>query len=556
MTWTTSAFKHFRKRKKDGKYQIKIKLRNNSTGYQRDFPVEYLAGEKVHKLVLSESEWSKKTKFQNEAISFALNRYPRIAKFLEKNEEKISNKKLCFYFRKLLIDVDEQVSIDQIRRLLANEFDKSVTFSESEILQVAKNLKESDFHLEDEEQLDEGDVGAVLIDAVSRIPREKNLTEVKKIKDPLKRCDAQYKIPGVFNETRIIDVFGFFWTLKQTNDERYLNKWNTKIILRIAQFIFLTGASNDLKDLDSNWVKNFFLYLRDTGFLDTREIRNYTPLELYSFKKVFEKRKANCKPYSESSFGDQLTKFKRYYSVLFKTTNLLDNSPKIDLDIFTLKTLKFSKTNFDEDFTQKDHYVNVEELELLSEYYSKDERLNLTRDLFFIQTFSSGNRSIEKDVITSKLVDGNTIIEVRHSKTGKINSTGKFRYLAEVMARHNGELPKIEIDAKEFNENLKKIAEELKFERMIKFPENKINTLKTKYAYKPLYECISQYFSRHTLVNYLVDAKTEDSNIIKLTGHSDVRILQHYKKNLKVEEKQVIIDLADETNREKKRLPK
>jgi uncharacterized membrane protein len=100
----------------------------------------------------------------------------------------------------------------------------------------------------------------------------------------------------------------------------------------------------------------------------------------------------------------------------------------------------------------------------------------------------------------------------------------------------------------DYNRNLKSIAEKLKLDRKIEFVKNEVNSIETVYSYKPLFECVSQYFTRHTLVNYLVDSGRSDEDIIKITGHVNPQILNHYKRKATIQDKQKIIDEADKAN--------
>ena len=103
-------------------------------------------------------------------------------------------------------------------------------------------------------------------------------------------------------------------------------------------------------------------------------------------------------------------------------------------------------------------------------------------------------------------------------------------------------------DAKTYNINIKKISKELGLDRKIEFVFNKMNSIETEYEYKPLHECITQYFTRHTLVNYMVDAGHSDEEIIEITGHVSTDILSHYKKKHDINRKQAIIDKADKAH--------
>ena len=102
--------------------------------------------------------------------------------------------------------------------------------------------------------------------------------------------------------------------------------------------------------------------------------------------------------------------------------------------------------------------------------------------------------------------------------------------------------------AKDYNRYLKAMAYELKLERDIEFVSNLMNSPESVLSYKPLYKCISQYFSRHTLVNYLVDAGHSDEEIIEITGHVSTDILSHYKKKYDINRKQTLIDRADKAH--------
>jgi hypothetical protein len=550
MTWTASAFRHSRKREKDGKYQIKIKLRNTTTKFQRDFPIEQTVNGKREKLSLSDQEWKNQSRVITKVIKYSEGRYVEIARSLEIKGKPLSTDDILFYYRQNILDFNDQLTVERMKDALSYDCDPEVIeyFKDEELLEIAKNLEESDLMTEDGE-LSIEDVGSVLLNVEIRNNRKKTLEKVKSIKDNLDRCDAQYQLPEFFDKSRIIDVFGFFWTLRKINGSRYLNLWYQKIVLRLAQYIFISGASNELKDFDEKWLNSYFIYLRDVGYLDTREIRNYTPLELYDYQDVIKNKADQCKPYELDSFRDQIKKFKRYFQILMDETDLLDQLPKINLKKFNVDSLKLSNSNFEESFTQKDHYVNLTELMQMSNFKSEKEELIKTRDLFFIQTFTSGNRSIEKDKVKFISEKGVTYFEVKHSKTRSKVKTGKFQFLNQVIERNGGALPKISIKVSDYNANLKVIAKELNLNREIEFISNKMNSKQTLYQYISLYECISQYFSRHTLVNYLIDAEEfTNEEIISLTGHADVKILDHYRKKVSVEDKQKLIDKADKKN--------
>lgn len=547
MTWSISTFRHSR-RKKDFTYQIKIKIRNTSSSFQRDFPIEFTNQGKRIKLSLTENEWRQLSKSNQKIIGVAEAKYREILLFLDKMNVKPSTKIILDLYRKDIYDLTKELELQKVKDLLSYELneDEISKYSDDELIDISKSV--NDLDIEQEGIMQEDEVGSVLLLAENHKRKKDELEKAKSIENNLERCDAQYQIIGFPDFSKIIDVFGYYWTLKKINGGRYLTKFDSKIVLRIAQFVFITGASNRIEDLDAEWLKSYFIYLREFGYLDTREIRNYTPLELYNFKNIIIEKKENCKPYQASSFEDQIKKFKRYFKVLKEETTYLDSIPKLNIDNFSFENLKRYDSDYSVNKTQKDHFVNVEELKLLNEYNSTDQNLNLTRDLFFIQVFSSGNRSIEKDIVMSKVINGITYFEIKHSKTNSINIGVPSKYLNKVLERHGGYLPAIKFNAKEYNENLKKIATELNLDRKIEHLVTKVNSSKTLYEYKPLYECISQYYSRHTLVNYLVDADTPDSDIIKITGHVDVRILDHYKRKTTVEDKLKIFEKADKNN--------
>lgn len=547
MVWTAVVFRHPRK-KKDGTFQIKVKIRNKGLKFQHDFPIEYTYKNVKKKFCLSLNDWNSLSKNNSRIIHVAEHKYKEILKFLKSNNRSITAKSISELYSKHTLDLTNEIDTEKIRHLLSYDLPLEMIddYSDSHLLKLAKELDELAV---DNQDLQEDEVGTILLQAEEQMRIKTDMERSKLIDDCLLRCDAQYKIVGYFDMTRIIDVFGSYWTLKRINDSRFLTKYDSKIILRIAQFIFLTGASNKISDLNYEWIKSYFLHLRNYGYLDTRLVRNYTPLELYDYKNVIISNKHKNKIYSVESYIDQIKKFKKYYSVLSKKTSYLDSLEKLDIDDFDIKSLRLSDADYDQEKTQKEHYVNVEELELMNNYVSENENLNLSRDLFFIQTFSGGSRSIDKDIVTSKNIKGITYFEVHHSKTKSKNISGVSKYLDNVLKRHEGKLPRIKVTAKEYNYNLKEIAKELNLNRSIEFVRNKVNSKITTYEYKPLYECISQYFSRHTIVNYLVDGGTSDDDIIKITGHATAKILEHYKKNITLIERQKIIDMADKNNK-------
>ena len=440
MSIYASAFQHGRRRK-DNKHQIKIKIRVPDFNFQADFPIEYLNNGKKYQLSLSKAEWNNRSNKANKIIEKAKFRYDECVRYLLKKNSNLSNKSINSLYTKNIFDFTQDVQIEELKRLLAYTLPESLVneYEDKELIEIANNIE-----IGTDEELLEEDVGDIILDAESKLRLKKQVNKTKEIKDHLERCDTQYLIDGYFNFTRIIDVFGYFWCLRKPNGARYLDKTDNKIILRVAEYIFITNASNSMSDFDENWVIEFFLYLRDYGYISTRKVRYYTPLELYDFKNIIVDKSGNRKIYRESSFENQIKKFKKYFRSLRDKTKLFLNVPYNDLSGITLNSIKYENSKFAEKYTQKDHYANGDEMKKLFNYNSSDEVLNLARDLFFIQVFSSGNRSIDKDTVQYKTKDGIKYIEVHHSKTNTKNISGLFKPLKLLLdKRHNGKLPEI-----------------------------------------------------------------------------------------------------------------
>ena len=513
MSIYASAFRHGW-RKKDNTHQIKIKIRVPDFDFQADFPIEYFNDGKKYKLSLSEAEWNNLTNKANKIIEKAKFRYDECVSHILKCNYELSTKSINSLYKQNIFDFTRDIQIEELKRLLAYTLPENLIndYEDQELIEIANNIE-----VGTDEELQADEMGDIILDAESKLRFKKLVKQTNEISNNLERCDAQYLINGYYDFTKIIDVFGYFWCLRKPNGARYLDHTDNKIILRIAEYIFITNASNQLVDFNKNWVISFFLYLRDYGYVDTRKVRNYTPLELYDFKKTILNKSWNRKIYRESSFENLIKKFKKYFRLLRDETELFQTVPYNNLSGINLESIKHDKTNFLEQYTQKDHYVDGNEMKLLFNYNSSNEDLNLTRDLFFIQVYSSGNRSIDKDTVTYVKKDGIEYIEVHHSKTNSKNISGIFQPLKQLLdKRHNGILPKISMNAKAYNTNLKAISKDAGLDRKIQFVFNRMNSLESEYEYKPLYESISQYFTRHTLVNYLVDAGRSDKDIIEI----------------------------------------
>ena len=346
MSIYSSAFQHGR-RKKDNTHQIKIKIRIPDFNFQADFPIEYLTNGKKYKLSLSVAEWNNRSNKANKIIEKAKFRYDECVSYLLKSNSILSTKSINSLYKKNIFDFTRDIQIEELKRLLGYSLPDNLIeeYEDQELIEIAKNIE-----IGTDEELQEDEIGDRLLDAESKLRFKRQVEQTKQITDNLERCDAQYSLYGYPDFTKIIDVFGYYWSVKRINGKRYLTKYDHKIILRIAEYIFITNESNKLVDFNKNWVNNFFLYLRDFGFVDTRKVRDYTPLELYNYRNVIVDRISNRKPYQESSYANLIKKFKRYYNLLLSETDHLSTIPKINFDQLNLESLKLADANYDEEY--------------------------------------------------------------------------------------------------------------------------------------------------------------------------------------------------------------
>ena len=541
-----SAFRHSRI-KKDNSYQIKIKLRIPELSFQRDLPIVYKENDVAKKLSLTINQWSNLSRNHKKLINYSKFRYEETIDYLNENGIEITTENIKKYYGHSLFDFTKLKVASNLKDLITIYYDPEFVddyYTDDDIIEISKSIEPP----VDNDILFEDDIADLFVEAESKWKLQNEIEKTKAITDPYERTDAQYRILGYFNTNKVLDVFGYYWTLQKPNGGRYINKYDRKIILRIAEYIFIGGGSNDMNDFNEEWVKKYFIYLRDFGYTDTRLFQNYTPLEINDYENEVKGKRSQRKHYTESSYKDQIKKFKRYYKKLKNKTDFFNDIEVFDIDEFNFNSLKLNDSKYSERYTQKDHYVNVEELKTLARFSSDARELEETRDLFFIQIFTSGNRSIEKDRVKFKTINGIEYVEVIHSKTNTKNISGLAMPLKELLKRYNNTFPTIKMKASEYNSNLKKIAEELGLSRDVEFIENKVNSKISQINYKKLHTCISQYFARHTLVNYLVDGGQSDEDIIKITGHIAPEILKHYKRKMTVEDKQEILDSADKIN--------
>jgi len=440
-------------------------------------------------------------------------------------------------------DNDEEISADIIhKRLYQIEYDNElerkhkgwnellsqyqVEVSKAEIEELEKEIE---FLRQEQGFITDEDMG----DIAGGIQMTK---AISKEQERIKKMDynTRYK-KGHFDRNNIFDVFGFLWTENPLNGDPYVPKSYRSLILQINDYRFNALPSQSISDFNTEWVDGFFTYLIKHGYPDVR-IKGYNPLNIHNYydRLISAKRK----PYKVQAFEKVAKHFRRYLSLL-KEYDLIQYHKEVKL----ISANKYISRDVSKDrFTKKEFSLNPDEFNTLATTDFNDCRLNMARDMFVIMVQGGGFRTSE--IFKYVRIQKNEITVYR-PKTKAIETNPLWGHLADVVARHNG-LPQNMLPIPEFREALKKIADQLNFDRVITRPntqihnkkkedltiEDEVETIEIKKVFNP-------EFARKTLVTV---KNMKDEDIITFTSHKNTTTLKHYKSSRTIVEKTRLIE--------------
>ncbi len=115
-------------------------------------------------------------------------------------------------------------------------------------------------------------------------------------------------------------------------------------------------------------------------------------------------------------------------------------------------------------------------------------------------------------------------------------------YVTEILLKYGNKLPVFPSPNK-YNGRLKKVFEKAGMDRKLPFRFEPANEKKAVTEYYPMYKKISNKWARNCAVSILVQEGYPDHHIKKFTGHTDEKMLRHYRDVHKTEVKDMVYEV-------------
>ena len=119
-------------------------------------------------------------------------------------------------------------------------------------------------------------------------------------------------------------------------------------------------------------------------------------------------------------------------------------------------------------------------------------------------------------------------------------------YVTPILLKYGKQLPKFPSSNK-YNIRLKEVFDKAGMNRKLAFRTEPANESKAITEYHPMYGKVSNKWARNCAVSLLVQMGYSDHRIKKFTGHTDEKMLRHYRDEHNIEVK----DMVDEVKPEK-----
>lgn len=337
---------------------------------------------------------------------------------------------------------------------------------------------------------------------------------------------------GKFNKDDIIEVFGYCWSKNPKNGDPYVPESYKALILHLADFCLNESKVNmSLSSFNLKWVDRFLTFKYNKGY-PKAHIKGYSPFDVltYSNKLVNAEREVFT-----------VARFRKIVEFLKQYIDILQKHNLISMNAINTKHIEASdyisrKVNTD-NFTRIEYTLDYEEIEQLLTASFVDEKMQLATDMYIIQMYAGGLRPSE--LYNGELRFESNYVTFYRSKNKKIAKNPILPEVETILNKYPDGLPTF-LPIEEYRVMLKKVAQELKWNRRIDVPNTKLNAEKATDKCL-LHEIFYPLTARKSFVNYLANLGLPDDLIIQFTDQSDVKILRHYKKSLNLQQKKVVI---------------
>lgn len=429
-----------------------------------------------------------------------------------------------------LYDIQKEEAVDT-KVQSWNNFLKSISTSEEETSYQRVEIERIEKAIE-EKISEQGDITDEEIDNIKdSISIEAQIEKDKKLTQSL-TLDERYA-QGRFDKNSIIEVFGYCWSKNSKNNDSFIADSYQSLIFHLADYI-LNGdmVSNSLTRLNLNWIEGFLKFKVKKGYPQIH-FKGYSPFNIFDKKKSFTT--ASRESFKIASYQKIVKMLKHYIKILQKEGLI----PQTAVNTTLINASDFLSRSLNRDsYTKIEFTLEYEEIEQLLTASFKDPKMQLATDMYIIQMFAGGLRPIE--LYNGNLRFEGDYVSFYRSKIKKISKNPILTEVKDVLKKYPEGLPDF-LNISTYREQLKEVARNFKWNRIISEPDTRINSKKDVIEYK-LLEVFSPLTARKTFINYLANLGLADELIIQFTDHTDVKILKYYKRKLNLEQKKQVIE--------------
>ncbi len=326
---------------------------------------------------------------------------------------------------------------------------------------------------------------------------------------------------GIWKRTFILD----YW-------DEYMNDYapdeNRVARPSIQKYIQRTGDNCKVADFDSHWLKRYFTDLVENGYITT-------------------KKGEETRHYYEVSTVEKYYKILRNLGKwLFEEKQLIDTEDYKRFKLRNPKSKKASILKIEPNPYKNNHALLKTEFDHLFYFQFKSEADGLIRDLFIMQTWFGGLRKsdffdLTQDNITIQGDEVQVEFEQQKTDTKVVNMANK-NYVTPILLKYGNHLPQFPSPNK-YNIRLKKVFEKAGMDRKLAFRTEPANESKARTEYFHMYEKVSNKWARNCAVSLLVQEGYNDHYIKEFTGHTDEKMLRHYRDIHKTKVKEMLYEV-------------
>lgn len=403
------------------------------------------------------------------------------------------------------------ISVRSINNLLANVeyrvkdavyelLERNVPITRENIIRLSYINEESASN--DEKRIVSGEL-IVNDDGGAFASQEEFEEHVIESSDP--KFDKAKKILGVVRKEYILDYWDDFMNNYAPNS--YNGSKSS-----ITEYIQKSGDNCYASKYSKEWLERFFKHIIKNG---------------YSLKKDG----TNRKNYTVSTINRILKHLKSFGDYLFFDIKVLDNQ---EYRRFSLRkgVKKKSLLKYNPEPFINTHAIFKKEFDWFLGFKFEDEKLDVTRDMFVLQTWLGGLRqsdlyNLKPENITN--LNGEYRVWFEQIKTDdEVFNIVNKNYLTAIFAKYPNKLPQF-LKVHEYNDLLKVAAETAGLNRKLKFRVEDSSASEPTYSWHPIHEKICNKWARNCVVSILAELGYPDGWIAKVTGHKDMEMIRHYK---------------------------